>query len=94
MKRSLLAIAGAAVLTAAGACAHNNGSEKTAVRVVTSSQDVSGCEKVSNLRLSGTWTAGLAKEELERLAQTKGGNTLLMGSDSNSGVAYRCNATP
>jgi hypothetical protein len=96
MKRILAIAAGGAVLAAlaAAGCAHGNGSEsKAAVRVVTNAQDVAGCEKLSQVRLQGTWTASAAKEELEKLVQSKGGNVLLIGSattTSNSGTAYRC----
>ena len=89
-------MAGGAVLVAltAAGCAHGNGSaSKSAVRVVTSAQDVAGCEKLSQVRLQGTWTSGAAKEELEKLVLAKGGNVLLLGdgsATSNSGVAYRC----
>jgi hypothetical protein len=95
MKRSLLVAAGAVAVAALASCAHGNGSSSggAGVRVVTNAQDVAGCEKLSNLRLSGTWTSGAAKEELERLVKSKGGNTLLLasgGATDNSGVAYRC----
>ncbi len=95
MKRILLGAAGAALLAALTACAHGNGSaEKTVVRVVTNAQDVSNCEKLSAVRLQGTWTSGAAQEELEKLVQAKGGNVLLLGGSStpNSGVAYRCSS--
>ena len=76
-------------------CAHGNGSsEKSAVRVVHNAQDVAGCEKLSQVRLAGTWTAGAGLEELERLTRTKGGNTLLVGTASNEGTAYRCAGGP
>jgi hypothetical protein len=78
-------------------CAHGNGSSassgKSEVRVVRNAQDVAGCEKVGIVRLAGTWTAGSGLEELERLARTKGGNTLLVGG-SNEGTAYRCSGSP
>ena len=94
MKRSLFVAVGAVAVAALAACAHGNGSSESAgVRVVTNAQDVAGCEKLSNLRLSGTWTSGAAKGELERLVKSKGGNTLLLasgGATDNSGVAYRC----
>jgi len=95
MKRILAVAAGGALLTAlAAGCAHGNGSEsKAAVRVVTNAQDVAGCEKLTQVRLQGTWTASAAKEELEKLVQSKGGNVLLIGNattTSNSGTAYRC----
>jgi hypothetical protein len=96
MKRSLFVAAGAVAVAALSACAHGNGSSSGggSVRVVTNAQDVASCEKLSNLRLSGTWTTGAAKEELERLVKTKGGNVLLIGSSTgatdHSGVAYRC----
>jgi ABC-type oligopeptide transport system substrate-binding subunit len=95
MKRILFAAAGAAFLAALAACAHGNGSaEKSTVRVVTNAQDVSSCEKLSAVRLQGTWTTGSAKEALEKMVQEKGGNVLLLGgsSEPNSGVAYRCSA--
>jgi hypothetical protein len=93
MKRNLLAgISGAVVLAVlAAGCAHGNGSEKASVRVVTNAQEVAGCEKLSQVRLSGTWTSGAGREELESLVRSKGGNVLLLdGANANSGVAYRC----
>lgn len=96
MKRNLLsAMVGGAVLVALTAgCAHGNGSEsKGSVRVVSNVQDVQNCEKLSQVRLAGTWTSGAAKEELENLVRSKGGNVLLLAGGSgtpNSGVAYRC----
>jgi len=94
MKRNLLAgVLGAAALVAAVAtgCAHGNNS-KGAVRVVNSEQDIAGCEKLSQVRLSGTWTSGAGKEELQKLVASKGGNVLLLseGKGTPSGVAYRC----
>jgi len=93
MKRNLVSgFSAAVVLTAlAAGCAHGNGSEKASVRVVTNAQEVAGCEKLSQVRLSGTWTSGAGREELESLVRSKGGNVLLMEAGSaNSGVAYRC----
>ncbi len=93
MKRDLLAGIGvAAALAASVACAHGNGaSGKDGVRVVTNAQDVAGCEKLSQVKLSGTWTSGAGKEELESLVRSKGGNVLLMPNGStDSGIAYRC----
>jgi hypothetical protein len=94
MKRDLrTGIVIAAALAASAACAHGNGasSQNADVRVVTSAQDVAGCEKLTNVKLSGTWTSGAGKSELEDLVRSKGGNVLLMeGGSSNSGVAYRC----
>ena len=63
------------------------------MRVVTSAQEVTSCEKLSQVRLSGTWTSGAAKAELEKLVQSKGGNAPLLTDASgtaNAGVAYRC----
>jgi len=93
MKRNLISgFSAAVVLTAlAAGCAHGNGSEKASVRVVTNEQEVAGCEKLSQVRLSGTWTSGAGREELESLVRSKGGNVLLLeAGSSNSGVAYRC----
>jgi hypothetical protein len=95
MKRNLLsAMVGAVALVALTAgCAHGNGSESKGVRVVSNSQDVQNCEKLSQVRLAGTWTSGAAKEELENLVRSKGGNVLLLSGGSgtpNAGVAYRC----
>ena len=93
MKRNLIAgFSAAAVLAAlAAGCAHGNGSEKASVRVVTNAQEVAGCERLSQVRLSGTWTTGAGREELESLVRSKGGNVLLLqGGSSDSGVAYRC----
>jgi hypothetical protein len=45
------------------------------------------------VRLTGTWTKGAAREELEKLVRTKGGNVLLLSGGKptpDSGVAYRC----
>ncbi|MGE5278467.1 MAG: hypothetical protein ACM3SU_15845 [Acidobacteriota bacterium] len=94
MKRNLVSgFSAAVVLTAlaAAGCAHGNGSEKASVRVVSNAQEVAGCEKLSQVRLSGTWTSGAGREELESLVRSKGGNVLLLeAGSSNSGVAYRC----
>jgi hypothetical protein len=93
MKRNLVSgFSAAVVLTAlAAGCAHGNGSEKARVRVVTNAQEVAGCEKLSQVRLSGTWTSGAGREELESLVRSKGGNVLLLeAGSSDSGVAYRC----
>jgi hypothetical protein len=81
----------AAVVTAAG-CAHGNGSGAAGgVRVVASEQEVAGCEKVAEVRVSGTWTKGAAREELRSLAQAKGANALVVSNGSGtSGLAYRC----
>ena len=83
----------AAAALAAG-CAHSNGSESaTAVRVVNDTQAVAGCERVTEVRLSGAWTKGAAVGELENLARSKGGNVLLLSAGSGtptSGIAYRC----
>lgn len=87
-------ILGSVALVALSAgCAHSNGSEtRGAVRLVTNAQDVQGCEKLSQVRLSGAWTKGAGTEELENLVRSKGGNVLLLsgGSGTPSGVAYRC----
>jgi hypothetical protein len=82
----------AAALAASVACAHGNGaSGKDGVRVVANAQDVAGCEKLSQVKLSGTWTSGAGKEELENLVRSKGGNVLLLPNGStDSGTAYRC----
>jgi hypothetical protein len=94
MKRDL--IGNLAVILALGGfaagCAHSNAaSGKEAVRVVSNTQDVAGCEKLTNVRLSGTWTRGAGQTELEKLARAKGGNVLLLADESgSSGVAYRC----
>ena len=99
MKRNRLAglVGGAAWIALSAACAHGNGSSassgKSDVRVVRNAQDVAGCEKLSQVRLAGTWTAGGGLEELERLTRTKGGNTLLVAG-TNEGVAYRCAGGP
>jgi hypothetical protein len=93
MKRNRLAgIVAAAAVVAVSACAHGNGaSETSAVRVVTNSQEVTGCEKLTNVKLSGTWTSGAGKAELEDLVRSKGGNVLLIENGSSSaGTAYRC----
>jgi hypothetical protein len=96
MKRNRIAVlAGSLVLGAlASGCAHGNGSSASkSVRVVTNSQDVQGCEKLSLVRLSGTWTSGAGREELENLVRAKGGNVLLLSGGAgshDSGVAYRC----
>jgi len=93
MKRNHLAGIGiAAMIAASAACAHGNGASGTdAVRVVTNAQDVAGCEKLSQVKLSGTWTSGAGKAELENLVRSKGGNVLLMSTGSkDSGTAYRC----
>ncbi len=63
------------------------------MRVVTNSQDVQGCEKLSFVRLSGTWTSGAGRQELQSLVKAKGGNVLLLTGDGgahDAGVAYRC----
>jgi len=92
MRDRLTGIVAAAALVAVSACAHGNGASGTnAVRVVTSAQDVAGCDKLTNVKLSGTWTSGAGKAELEDLVRSKGGNVLLLeNGSSNSGVAYRC----
>ena len=95
MKRGV--IRGFAAILAVGGlaagCAHGNGaSGKSAVRVVTSAQDVTGCEKLTQVRLSGTWTKSGGQGELEQMVRSKGGNVLFLsdGSGTPSGVAYRC----
>ena len=96
MKRIRIAgVVGSAIAVALSVgCAHGNGtSEKADVRVVHNAQDVAGCEKISQVRLAGTWTSGAGLSELERLTRTKGGNTLLVGG-SNEGTAYRCSGGP
>ncbi len=93
MKRNvILAAAGVAALAVVAACAHGNGSASAgSVRVATSAQDVAGCEKLTQVRLQGTWTSGAGREELQKLVSAKGGNVLLLSNGtSNSGVAYRC----
>ena len=93
MKRIRIAgvVGGAIAVALSIGCAHGNGtSEKADVRVVHNAQDVAGCEKISQVRLSGTWTSGAGLDELQRLTRTKGGNTLLVGGGSNEGTAYRC----
>ena len=93
MRKGILSMmAGSFALAAlAAGCAHGNGaSGKNAVRVVTSAQDVTGCEKLTQVRLSGTWTKSGGKAELEELVRSKGGNLLLLDASENSGVAYRC----
>ena len=92
MKRGLLGRLAAilALASLAAGCAHSNAG-KEAVRVVSNAQEVAGCEKLTNVRLSGTWTKGAGQTELENLARSKGGNALLLADQSgNSGVAYRC----
>ena len=82
MKRGLIGSAAAilAVASLVGGCAHGNAaSSKEAVRVVSNAQDVAGCEKLTQVRLSGTWTKSAGKTELESLARSKGGNVLLLG---------------
>jgi hypothetical protein len=95
MKRGL--IGGFAAILAAGGlaagCAHGNAaSGKSAVRVVTNAQEVAGCEKLTLVRLSGTWTKSGGKGELEEMVRAKGGNVLLLseGTGAPNGVAYRC----
>lgn len=96
MKRNLFSpIVGAlALVTLAGACAHASSSASTGrVRLVSNAPDVSGCERLSEVRLTGTWTSGGAREELENLVRPKGGNVLLMAGGKatpDSGVTYRC----
>lgn len=91
----LMGIVAVAALAAVSACAHGNGaSAKNVVRIATSAQEVAGCEKLSNVKLSGTWTSGAGKAELEDLVRSKGGNVLLLeNGSSSSGVAYRCAGT-
>jgi hypothetical protein len=76
------------------ACAHAGRSSATgAVRVVSNAQDVSACEKLSEVRPTGTWTSGGAREELENLVRSKGRNVLLLAGGKatpDSGLAYRC----
>ncbi len=84
MKRGLIGSAAAilAVASLVGGCAHGNGaSGKKAVRVVSNAQDVTGCEKLTQVRLSGTWTKSAGKAELESLVRSKGGNVLLLADD-------------
>ncbi|MGH9367151.1 MAG: hypothetical protein ACRD3M_05705 [Thermoanaerobaculia bacterium] len=95
MKRNLLAaVAGGVTLALAAGCAHGNGSASAAgVRIATNAQDVAGCEKLTQVRLSGTLTAAAAREELQNLVRSKGGNVLLIAGGEgtpSSGVAYRC----
>jgi hypothetical protein len=96
MKRNLVSgvLGGVALVALAAGCAHGNGSEaKDAVRIASSASDVAGCEKLSQVRLSGAWTSGAAKEELQNLVRSKGGNVLLLSGGTgtpSSGVAYRC----
>lgn len=96
MKRKSLAgfAAGLCLVALAAGCAHGSGAAPQAgVRVVADARDVAGCEKLSEVRLTGTWTRGAAREELAGLVRSKGGNVLLLtgGAGSpNSGVAYRC----
>ncbi|HTO88341.1 MAG TPA: hypothetical protein VMR54_12540 [Thermoanaerobaculia bacterium] len=96
MKRNLFwFVAGALALGAlAGACAHASSSASPGgVRVVSDAQDATGCEKLSEVRLTGTWTSAGAREELENLVRSKGGNVLLLSGGKatpDSGVAYRC----
>ena len=84
MKRFLSMAAAAAVLAAAAGCASGNGSESGPVRVATNAQDVAGCEKLTQVRLQGTWTAGAGRAELEKLVSAKGGNVLLLTDGSST----------
>ena len=92
MTRKFLAVAVGAALVLGAACAHGNGSASAGdVRVATNAQDVAGCEKLSQVRLQGTWTSGAGRSELQRLVSGKSGNVLLLsGGATNEGVAYRC----
>lgn len=99
MKKTFSVLAVSVLVAAATpACAHRNGSAAPSegVRVVTSAQELSGCEKLSGLRVVGASNRGEAQAELERLAKSSGGNVLLVpeSGDGTSGAAYRCSAAP
>jgi len=92
--RLLSGLLGSLAVTAlAAGCAHGNGAEsKNGVRIASVAQEVAGCEKLTDVRLAGTWTSGAGKQELVNLVRAKGGNVLLLtqGSGTPSGTAYRC----
>lgn len=86
------------IAAATSDCAHRNGSatQSEAIRVVSSEQELGGCEKMAALRVVGAANRGEAEAELERLARANGGNVLLISGsgDGKSGAAYRCSGTP
>ena len=98
MRRAGIGVAGGfavSLAVLAAGCAHENGNAaaeaRGGVRMAATEQDVQGCEKISEVRVNGTWTKGAARTELQNLTKSKGGNVLLMSSkDTSSGYAYRC----
>jgi hypothetical protein len=91
---SLSAVLAATFAVAAAGCAHGNGNTASAapgaVRLASNESEVSGCERLSEVRVSGTWTKSAAREELRTLAKSKGANVLLVQSNGTDGYAYRC----
>jgi len=82
---------GAGLLTAA--CAHGNGSQAAVgIRLAANEAEVSGCERVTGVKVIGAASREQAQAELERLTRDRGGNVLLMpgSGDGLSGTAYRC----
>ena len=84
-------LAGAIAVVAVG-CAHGNGNAAASngVRIAASDQEVSGCERIAEVRVSGAWTKNAAREELRQLAKSKGANVVVVGSNGTDGYAYRC----
>lgn len=94
MRSKGFAVIGTLLVTAA--CAHGNGASGSAqaVRMTSDRQEVASCEKLAEVRVSGSWTKGAARSELQRLAGGKGANVLLIADESrDTGVAYRCSGS-
>lgn len=94
MKTKGFAVIGTLLVTAA--CAHGNGASGSAqaVRMTSNQQEVASCERVAEVRVSGSWTKNGGRSELQKLAGTKGANVLLIADESrDSGVAYRCSGS-
>jgi hypothetical protein len=84
----------AALLAAAAGCATEAASgPKNGVRITDNASEVAGCEMVTEVKVTGAWTRGAARNELIQLARSAGANALLLeGEKPTSGLAYRCAA--